>query len=81
MRILLVEDDKGVVRFVSKGLLENSFSVDVAYNGEEGLTSDRSPFRPATKSFPSLSSRPEETAPMSPVSRAGDLLSSLSIYP
>jgi CheY-like chemotaxis protein len=39
MRILLVEDDKGIVRFVKKGLLEDSFSVDVAYNGEEGLTS------------------------------------------
>ena len=37
MRILLVEDDKGIVRFVRKGLLENSFSVDVATNGEEGL--------------------------------------------
>ena len=37
MRILLVEDDKGIVRFVKKGLLENSFSVDVAYDGETGL--------------------------------------------
>jgi len=37
MRILLVEDDKGIVRFVKKGLLENSFSVDVACNGQEGL--------------------------------------------
>jgi DNA-binding response OmpR family regulator len=39
MRILLVEDDKGIVRFVKKGLLENSFSVDVAVNGEEGVDS------------------------------------------
>jgi two-component system OmpR family response regulator len=39
MRILLVEDDKNIVRFVKKGLLENSFSVDVATNGEEGLDS------------------------------------------
>ena len=39
MRILLVEDDKGIVRFVKKGLLENSFSVDVAINGEEGVNS------------------------------------------
>src|SRR4030066_873082 len=37
MRILLVEDDRGIVRFVRKGLSENSFSVDVAFNGEEGL--------------------------------------------
>ncbi len=39
MRILLVEDDKGIVRFISKGLLENSFSVDVAADGQEGLDS------------------------------------------
>lgn len=39
MRILLVEDDKGIARFVKKGLLENSFSVDVAYDGEQGLNS------------------------------------------
>jgi DNA-binding response OmpR family regulator len=39
MRILLVEDDKGIVRFVKKGLVENSFSVEVAFNGEEGLNS------------------------------------------
>ncbi|MDI7261341.1 MAG: response regulator, partial [Thermodesulfobacteriota bacterium] len=37
IKILLVEDDKGIVRFVKKGLLENSFSVDVTSNGEEGL--------------------------------------------
>lgn len=37
MKILLVEDDRGIVRFVKKGLSENSFSVDVAYDGEEGL--------------------------------------------
>ena len=39
MRILLVEDDKGIVRFVKKGLTENSFSADVATNGEDGLAS------------------------------------------
>src|SRR5512139_26196 len=39
MRILLVEDDKGIVRFVRKGLTENSFSVDVAADGENGLAS------------------------------------------
>ena len=37
MRILLVEDDKNIVRFVKKGLLENSFSIDTASDGEEGL--------------------------------------------
>jgi len=39
MRILLVEDDKDIVRFVQKGLSENSFSVDVAADGNEGLSS------------------------------------------
>jgi len=38
MRILLVEDDRGIVRFVKKGLLENSFEVDIAFDGEEGLS-------------------------------------------
>ena len=37
MKILLVEDDKGIVRFVKKGLIENSLSVDVVFDGEEGL--------------------------------------------
>ena len=37
MKILLVEDDKGIARFVKKGLLENDFSVDLASDGEEGL--------------------------------------------
>ena len=37
MKILLVEDDKGIAAAVKKGLLENSYSVDVAFNGEEGL--------------------------------------------
>jgi heavy metal response regulator len=37
MKILMVEDDKGIARFVKKGLLENSFSVDLAYDGEDGL--------------------------------------------
>ena len=37
MRILLVEDDRGIAQFVKKGLKENLFSVEVATNGEEGL--------------------------------------------
>ncbi|RPJ00873.1 MAG: DNA-binding response regulator, partial [Deltaproteobacteria bacterium] len=39
MRVLLVEDDKGIRRFVSKGLTENSFLVDAISDGEEGLRS------------------------------------------
>lgn len=37
MRILLVEDDAGIARFVKQGLSEKSFSVDVAADGEEGV--------------------------------------------
>ena len=39
MKILLVEDDKGIARFVKQGFSEKSFSVDLAVNGEEGLQS------------------------------------------
>lgn len=37
MKILFVEDDKGIARFVKKGLLENGYLVDVIFDGEEGL--------------------------------------------
>jgi two-component system copper resistance phosphate regulon response regulator CusR len=37
MRLLLVEDDARIARFVSKGLRENSFAVDVAADGETAL--------------------------------------------
>jgi heavy metal response regulator len=37
MRVLFVEDDRDIVRFVRKGLQESYFVVDVAYDGEEGL--------------------------------------------
>ena len=37
MRILFVEDDRSIVQFVKKGLSENSYAVDVAFDGEEGL--------------------------------------------
>ncbi len=37
MKILLVEDDRGISGFLKKGLLENTFNVDVAYDGEKGL--------------------------------------------
>ncbi len=37
MRILLVEDDKGITQFLKKGLSENAYAVDTATNGEEGL--------------------------------------------
>jgi len=39
MKILLVEDDKGIGRFVEKGLLENGYIVDVTFDGETGLRS------------------------------------------
>lgn len=37
MRILLVEDDPGVRRFVVKGLREQAYAVDTANTGEEAL--------------------------------------------
>ena len=37
MRLLLVEDDVRIANFVSKGLRENSYAVDVANDGEDGL--------------------------------------------
>ena len=37
MRVLLVEDEPKLARFVQKGLTEESFSVDVAADGEEAL--------------------------------------------
>ena len=39
MKILLVEDDKGIARFIKKGLSENAFLVDLVSDGEEGLRS------------------------------------------
>ena len=35
MRILLVEDDRRIARFVAKGLREQSYAVDVVGNGDE----------------------------------------------
>jgi heavy metal response regulator len=37
MKILLVEDEKKVASFIKKGLEEEYYTVDVAYDGKEGL--------------------------------------------
>lgn len=37
MRILVVEDERKVARFIERGLKEERFAVDVAADGEEGL--------------------------------------------
>ena len=37
MRILVVEDEKKVASFIQRGLEEEGFSVDVAYDGVEGV--------------------------------------------
>ena len=37
MRVLIVEDEKKVAGFIKKGLEEETYAVDVAYDGEEGL--------------------------------------------
>ncbi|NIQ02268.1 MAG: heavy metal response regulator transcription factor [Nitrospinaceae bacterium] len=36
MRILIVEDEKKVAGFIKKGLEEETYAVDVAYDGEDG---------------------------------------------
>jgi heavy metal response regulator len=36
MRILIVEDDKKIAGFIKKGLTEEHYAVDVAYDGEVG---------------------------------------------
>ncbi|WP_339866068.1 response regulator transcription factor [uncultured Algoriphagus sp.] len=37
MRILVVEDEPGISSFLKQGLEEESYSVDIAVNGEQGL--------------------------------------------
>jgi two-component system copper resistance phosphate regulon response regulator CusR len=37
MRLLLVEDDSRIARFIAKGLREHSYAVDAAPNGEDAL--------------------------------------------
>ncbi len=41
MRILVVEDDKKVARFLERGLREEGYSVDVAHDGADGLMKAR----------------------------------------
>ena len=37
MRILLVEDEQRIADFIRKGLSEQGYAVDVAYDGDEAL--------------------------------------------
>lgn len=37
MRILVIEDEKKVAHFIKKGLEEEHYAVDIAYDGETGL--------------------------------------------
>ena len=37
MRLLLVEDDARIARFVTKGLQEQSYAVDVVANGNDAV--------------------------------------------
>ncbi|MCH8933200.1 MAG: response regulator, partial [Nitrospinae bacterium] len=37
MRLLIVEDEKKVAGFIKKGMEEETYAVDVAYDGEEGF--------------------------------------------
>ncbi|MEW5801405.1 MAG: response regulator transcription factor [bacterium] len=36
MRILVIEDEKKIARFIKRGLQEEGYSIDIAYDGEEG---------------------------------------------
>lgn len=44
MRILIIEDDRKISSFLEKGFRENSYAVDVAADGEEGLLLARQGF-------------------------------------
>jgi len=37
MRILVVEDEKRIADFIARGLKEEHYAVDIAYDGEEGV--------------------------------------------
>lgn len=37
MRVLVVDDDRRLCATIKKGLVESSYAVDIAYDGEEGL--------------------------------------------
>ncbi|MCM8761421.1 MAG: response regulator transcription factor [Candidatus Omnitrophica bacterium] len=37
MRILVIEDEKKIADFIKRGLKEEGYAVDVAYDGEQGL--------------------------------------------
>src|SRR3989338_7748007 len=37
MRILVVEDEKKIADFIKRGLKEEGYAVDLAYDGQEGL--------------------------------------------
>jgi DNA-binding response OmpR family regulator len=37
MRLLIIEDEKGIANFLRDGLTEEYFAVDVAYDGKKGL--------------------------------------------
>jgi len=37
MRVLVIEDDKKISKFINNGFLQAGFAVDLAYDGKEGL--------------------------------------------
>ncbi len=37
MRVLVIEDERNLARIIKKGLEENSFAVELSFDGEEGL--------------------------------------------
>jgi len=39
MRILVIEDDRKIANAIKKGLKQESYAVDVSYDGQDGLGS------------------------------------------
>jgi DNA-binding response OmpR family regulator len=42
MRVLIIEDEHKIANIIKEGLVEESFAVDICYNGEDGLSTAQS---------------------------------------
>jgi DNA-binding response OmpR family regulator len=70
MRLLLIEDEENVVRFIVKGLTAERFAVDVVSEGDKGLEMARTYSNdliildlmlPGLKGYMKLKTRPSRT--------------------
>ena len=62
MRILLVEDEPRVARFVAKGLRERSYAVDIAGDGESAAPAKKSRSRKTATAEEAPAARRRKTA-------------------